>query len=150
MIPLDICRQLMNDTLSLIHILLITLIELTFNSKPARKDPTPYHTSILSGHRWVLELITGHPDRIRCELGVSKDVFLQLLTELRQAGHQDSRHVTLEEQLAIFIYTCVTGLTVRHVGERFQRSADTISRYPLTLPRLFRPINHPIGTLKKY
>jgi hypothetical protein len=43
-------------------------------------------------------------------------------------GHTNSRHVSLEEQLSIFLYTCVTGLAVRHVGERFQRSNDTISR----------------------
>ncbi|KIO14450.1 hypothetical protein M404DRAFT_90975, partial [Pisolithus tinctorius Marx 270] len=44
-------------------------------------------------------------------------------------GHKNSKFVTLEEQLTIFLYTCVTGLTIRHVGERFQRSNDTISRY---------------------
>ena len=93
-----------------------------------RQQPIPYHTSVLSGHKWVLELIVGHPDRIRCELGVRKEVFLQLLLELRQAEHVDSRRVTLEEQVAIFLYTCVTGLTVRHVGGRFQRSNSTISR----------------------
>jgi hypothetical protein len=47
---------------------------------------------------------------------------------LRKLGYRDSRHVPLHEQLAIFLYTCVTGLTTRHVGERFQRSSSTISR----------------------
>jgi len=31
----------------------------------------PYHTSILTGEGWVMELLAGHTDRIRCELGVS-------------------------------------------------------------------------------
>ncbi|KAF9219216.1 hypothetical protein BS17DRAFT_681695, partial [Gyrodon lividus] len=35
----------------------------------------PYHTSILSGEAWVYELILGHPDRIRHNIGVSLDVF---------------------------------------------------------------------------
>ena len=83
---------------------------------------------MLSGYHWLLELLTGHPERIRCELGVHKEVFLQLVYELRTMGHSDSKSVTLEEQVAIFLYTCVTGLTTRHVGERFQRSNDTISR----------------------
>jgi hypothetical protein len=56
-------------------------------------------------------------------------VFEGLIIELRAFGHTDSRYVSLEEQLAIFLYSCVTGLTIRHVGERFQRSNDTISRY---------------------
>jgi hypothetical protein len=85
-------------------------------------------TSILTGEGWVLELLTGHPECIRCELGVHRHVFLELITELRRLGHTNSRFVSLEEQLAIFLYTCVTGLTIRHAGERFQRSNETISR----------------------
>jgi len=48
---------------------------------------------------------------------------------LQQAGVHSSRHVFLEEQLAIFLYTSVTGLSLRHVSERFQRATDTTSRY---------------------
>jgi hypothetical protein len=44
-------------------------------------------------------------------------------------GYGDSRNgVTLEEQLAIFLYMCVTGLNARHTGERFQQSNETIAR----------------------
>ena len=129
MIPVDIRQQLLLEMLTLIPILLLNIVKVAFNIKPARKDPEPYHMSILSGHQWVLELIAGHPNCIHCELGVQKETFLQLLIELRQAGHRDSRRVTLEEQLAIFLYMCVTGLTVHHVGERFQHSSNTISWY---------------------
>ena len=86
----------------------------------------PYHTSILSGYAWVQELLHGHPERIRTELGVHKDA---LIRELRSMGHGDTRYVTLEEQLAIFLYTSVTGLSIRHVGERFQRANRTISKW---------------------
>ena len=127
--PPTVRRQLINYILTLMQILLLSLVQLSaLNLQPDRQEPILYHTSILSGHQWVLELITGHPDRIRSELDVRKEVFLQLLLELRQAGHRDSRGVTLEEQVAIFLYMCVTGLMMRHVGERFQRSNDTISR----------------------
>ena len=91
-------------------------------------DKTPYHTSALTGEMWVLELINGHSERIRNELGVHKHVFLGLCNDLRRYGHQNSKHVTLEEQLAMFLYTCVTGLSIRHVSERFQRATDTTSR----------------------
>jgi hypothetical protein len=89
----------------------------------------PYHTSILSGYAWVQELLNGHPERIRTELGVHKEVFHALIKELRSMGHGDTKYVTLEEQLAIFLYTSVTGLTIRHVGERFQRANWTVSKY---------------------
>jgi hypothetical protein len=56
-------------------------------------------------------------------------VFLTLVHELRVvAGLEDSCHVTLDEQVAIFLYMSVTGLSVQHVGERFQRSNETISK----------------------
>jgi hypothetical protein len=88
----------------------------------------PYHTSILTGEGWVMELLAGHPDRICCELGVSHDVFAALISELREMGYGNSKYVSLEEQLAIFLYASVTGLTIRHLGEHFQRSNETISR----------------------
>ena len=94
-------------------------------------DKTPYHTSALSGAAWVIELLNGHPERIRNELGVHKHVFLGLVAALEQQGSTSSRHVYIEEQLAIFLYTCVTGLSLRHVSERFQRANETTSKYVL-------------------
>ena len=96
-------------------------------------DKTPYHTSALSGHAWVLELLEGHPKRIRCELGLHKHVFQALIEELSTIGLKSSQNITKEEKLSIFLYKCVTGLSVQHVGERFQRSNNTISRYCLSL-----------------
>jgi len=119
--------QLLKHALNLIQLLLT--ITANILSGMVRKPPTPYHTSILSGYHWVSELLSGHPDHIRCELGVRKETFIQLVTELRKMGFKDSKFVTLEEQLAIFLYTCVTGLTTQHVGECFQCSNDTISQY---------------------
>jgi hypothetical protein len=91
-------------------------------------EPEPYHTSILTGEGWVIELLAGHSERIRCELGVRRHVFLELIQELQRLGHDRSKYVSLEEQLAIFLYISVTGMTIRHAGERFQRSNETISR----------------------
>jgi hypothetical protein len=91
----------------------------------------PYHTSALSGQAWVEELMTGHPDRIFHELGMRLHVFLAFVANLQLlCGFDTSRRgVTVEEQAAIFLYACVTGLSVRHLGERFQHSNETISKY---------------------
>ncbi|KAJ3742751.1 hypothetical protein EV360DRAFT_57745, partial [Lentinula raphanica] len=72
-------------------------------------------------------LIHGHPDRIRNELGVHLHVYIALVEQLRSLGLKDSRYITLEEQVAIFLYMSVTGLSLQHVGERFQHANDTIS-----------------------
>ena len=89
---------------------------------------TSYHTSMLTGEGWVTKLLGGHPECIRCELDMNQHVFLKLRNKIHLIGYGDSRHVSLEEQIAIFLYTCVTGLSVRHVGERFQHSNSTISQ----------------------
>jgi hypothetical protein len=107
-----------------LSLLLPTLIRLIF----CYHMKEPYHTSILSGYAWLQELLKRHPERIHTELGVHKEVFNALIEELRLMGHLDTKYVTLEEQLAIFLYTSVTGLSVRHVGERFQRANGTISK----------------------
>jgi hypothetical protein len=124
----EACKEIIQGILKLIQLLVTSLFDLIVATIPGHRNPQKYHTSILSGYAWVLELITGHPNRIRCELGVSTEDFLALIAELCHLGHQDSRRVTLTEQVVIFLYMSVTGLTVRHVGERFQRSNDTISR----------------------
>jgi hypothetical protein len=112
--------------------LIYVIIRLTYNAVMDHYAPlylrTPYHTSSLSGADWVGELLAGHPNRIRNELGVYRGTFLVLTEIMKQAGLQSSRHVSIEEQLSIFLYTAVTGLTSIHVGERFQRSTSTITK----------------------
>jgi hypothetical protein len=93
-----------------------------------RAPPTPYHTSALSGSDWIDELLTGHPQCIRNELGVNRGTFILLRRALQELGIDSSRHVSIEEQLSIFLYTAVTGMGCIHVGERFQRSSNTITK----------------------
>ena len=95
-----------------LSLLLPTLMRLMF--RYYMKEP--YHTSILSGYAWLQELLHGHPERIRTELGVHKEVFHALIQELQSMGHGGSK------------YTSVTGLSTRHVGERFQQANGTISK----------------------
>ena len=84
--------------------------------------------SILTGQGWVDELLEGHPECIHTELGMHKHVFLALVSKLQDLEHTNSKYVSLEEQVAIFLYACITGLTVHHLGEWFQRSNETISK----------------------
>ena len=74
-----------------------------------------YHTSNLTGEGWVLELLNGHPEQMHIELGVHAAVFQQLVLELQEIGLGPSKHVSLEEQVAIFLYASVTGLSIWHL-----------------------------------
>jgi len=94
----------------------------------------PYHNSALTGQMWVNELLSGNPRCIKDQLGMGKHVFRKLVKKLfimTNASH--TWHVDLSEQVAIFLYTIVTNLSNRKVGECFQRSGDTISEYLLAL-----------------
>ncbi|ESK85582.1 hypothetical protein Moror_10032 [Moniliophthora roreri MCA 2997] len=90
----------------------------------------PYHNSALTGFQWVQELIHGNTRHIYTELGVRLHVYIALVITLRSIGYVNSKKgVTVEEQIAIFLYMCITGLSVCHVGECFQRSNETIAYY---------------------
>ena len=68
---------------------------------------------------WDIAWGTNRDNCIQSELGVHKDVFQGLIAELLKLGHGNPWHITLKEQLAIFLYMCVTGLSVQHIGEQF-------------------------------
>ena len=88
------------------------------------------HTSKLSGQDWVEELLEGHATPFYTAMGINKHVFLALLNELQQrCGLKNTKYVSAEEQLAIFLHMCRTGLSVAHFKIRFQCSGDTISKY---------------------
>ena len=88
----------------------------------------PHHTSILTGKVWVLELMNGHPDRMKINFGVSIGIFSALVQVLEHNGITESwNSISVEEQLGIFLYICVTSLSSCLVGEQFQRSMDTIT-----------------------
>ena len=80
---------------------------------------TLYHTSALSKEGWVQELLTRHPERIWNELGIYWNTFLVLIKAVKLSGHKSSCHVSIEEQVSIFLYTIVTGLGCTHIGEHF-------------------------------
>src|SRR5215472_5800093 len=121
-------RAQIHQFIRLLVILILTSLIKLLNSL---YNHHPKYTSILTGHAWVLELLVGHPDHIQTSLGINQEVFLHLVSTLHDMGLSDSRHVTLEEQVAIFLHGCVTGLPIRHLAERFQQSNDTISKYVL-------------------
>jgi protein involved in ribonucleotide reduction len=61
---------------------------------------------------------------------MSKYVFLKLIHALRvHVRFSPTKHLSREEQLAIFLRVAVTGLGNREHQEQFQRSGDTISKY---------------------
>jgi hypothetical protein len=96
-------------------------------------NPQPYHDSILTGEKWLQELLlTCNNFRFYEQLGVNKEPFLDLVKELEELYLiKQMRHMSTEEQVAIFLYSVVTNVSNRKVAKRFQRSGETVSRYVL-------------------
>jgi hypothetical protein len=87
----------------------------------------PQHTSSHVGRRWMEELLSGHPARIKDNLSISKAGFQYLENLLiRKSDLRDTRYMDTTEQLGIFLYSVSTDLSMRRLAERFQRSIDTI------------------------
>lgn len=126
--PDDFCRRVTLVSAIATVILLVSAREclLLYGS---RFDKVPQHTSKLSGQDWIDELIAGHDGRFYNEIGMKKRTFWALLSVLRRdADLRDTKHVSAEEQLAIFLHYAHRGLSNRALQERFQRSPDTISK----------------------
>lgn len=69
--------------------------------------------------------------------GMRKVVFVRLVHALRQtSGLSNSRWVTANEQVAIFLRIAVTGGSNREQQERFQRGGATITKSVLLVPPL--------------
>ncbi|KAJ7735179.1 hypothetical protein B0H16DRAFT_133729 [Mycena metata] len=61
--------------IKIITVLLCTVAAFTVSLLLDAPDPTPMHTSMLTGQRWLLELIKDHPERFREQLGMAKHAF---------------------------------------------------------------------------
>lgn len=113
-------------------IMLLSAVAVTFAVKTvvSRYVKTPKNDSNQSGANWLTALLHGHPDRFREVYGLNRHVFRRLLSDLqRKAGLEDSKYICADEQLAIFLYICTSGLSIRKAAVCLQRSIDTISKY---------------------
>jgi hypothetical protein len=87
------------------------------------------HTSILTGEMWMRELLTGHPSRIKNNLGISKDDFRALVHELiRRTDLRPTRYVSLAESVGMLLYLLRWNAPFVQISERFQRSTETVFR----------------------
>lgn len=114
--------------LLLIAVLIVTVILIQHVEHGSLR--APYHDSILTGEIWLTELLqSSNQHRFYEQLGLHKETFLELVRELENLYLiKQSRFMSTEEQVAIFLYSVVTNLSNRKVAERFQRSGETISR----------------------
>ncbi|CAL5372908.1 unnamed protein product [Camellia sinensis] len=86
----------------------------------------PCGTSSLTGGKWMVELQEGNQTRIFENFRMEREVFYQLCTKY---GLETGQRVSVQEQVAIFLY--IVGGDTRNINaqKRFQHSSQTISKY---------------------
>ncbi|KAF5181631.1 CAI-1 autoinducer sensor kinase/phosphatase cqsS isoform, partial [Thalictrum thalictroides] len=94
-----------------------------FNKRPYRTDP-------LSGKQYVNNVFEGHEDRSLDVFRMRSNVLFDLCDALRERKLlHNTRYVSVEEQVSIFLYIVGKNDSNRTVADRFQHSGETISRH---------------------
>jgi hypothetical protein len=82
---------------------------------------TPQHTSVLSGRAWMEELLTGHPKRMRDNMGISQTGFQYLKKLLIEKGG-------LQRPIYRFHRTAWDILICSDTGSFYEEVGGTISK----------------------
>ncbi|WVZ93069.1 hypothetical protein U9M48_039082 [Paspalum notatum var. saurae] len=94
------------------------------------RSKTPCHTSKLSGAEYTCELLEGHERRSYENLRMEPRIFKALADYLSSRDLlRSTRGVTVEEQLAMFMYMLARNASYRALCDRFQHSGETIHRH---------------------
>lgn len=97
------------------------------------------HVSVRTGSMWVNEMMYGNPTLMIEHLRMPLRIFKLMVQQLRKFGQDDSRHVNVEEQLAITLYFLANRPFNRAMQDVFQHSGETITRFDR---RLCKKISH--------
>ncbi|XP_024641527.2 uncharacterized protein [Medicago truncatula] len=89
----------------------------------------PCRTSELTGHAWVQEILQGNPTRCYEMFRMEKHIFHKLCHELVEHDLKSSKHMGVEEMVAMFLVVVGHGVGNRMIQERFQHSGETVSRH---------------------
>ena len=92
----------------------LQLIAILLNDRTAQRACT----SAITREDWMNDLLTGEPLHIQAQLGINWGTFIFLVKAMQELNLQPL-HVTIKEQVGIFLYTTVTGLPCIHVAEHF-------------------------------
>ncbi|CAI9264297.1 unnamed protein product [Lactuca saligna] len=96
----------------------------------ACKIRRPYHTSARTGHIFINEVLNGHPRRCYEMFRLHVPVFRQLCIDLAtNYGLQQTRNISVQESVGIFLMALSHGCSNRFVQEFFNHFGETIHRH---------------------
>nr|KAJ0202523.1 hypothetical protein LSAT_V11C500264830 [Lactuca sativa] len=96
----------------------------------ARNVRMPCHTSDRTWNMFINEVLNGHPRRCYEMFRLHVPVFRQLCADLAtNYGLQQTRNISIEESVGIFLMTLAHGCSNKFVQEFFNHSGETIHRH---------------------
>jgi hypothetical protein len=139
--------------------MLFVLPTIEGDSSQPSSSRKPMHTSKLSGACRVNEILTGHQSLSKRNFRMEVNVFRALVDKLREKQLlADARDVSVEEQVAIFLYALAKNASNETLQDQFQHSGQTISKYfgvvldavkQLTCVYIRPPFLHPHHILRR-
>ena len=108
----------------------IILIIFLYKKRQQRLIKEPCRNSILTGYGHVQIILNGNSIICHQLLCMEQHVFRRLCMYFREKMLlKDSKYVTVEEQLAMFMMVIAHAHTNRVIQDRFQHSGETIHRH---------------------
>ncbi|KAJ9553695.1 hypothetical protein OSB04_017740 [Centaurea solstitialis] len=110
-------------------ILLIVMFLYVYYMRRMRLKRKRDNTSALTGRQFTDELLQGNNQQCVDLLRMSRDAFIQLCDHFKTKGWlTDSRHISVEEKMAIFLMVIGHNQRYRVLKNRFQHSTQTIHK----------------------
>ncbi|PWA96235.1 hypothetical protein CTI12_AA042130 [Artemisia annua] len=92
-----------------------------------RIEQTRDNTSALNGHAYTQELLGGNNTQCQELMRLSRDAYVLLCNHFKEKNWlQDSKHISVEEKMTIFLTTIGHNERFRMIKRRFQHSSRTI------------------------
>ncbi|NP_001307819.1 uncharacterized protein [Zea mays] len=93
------------------------------------EEKRPIHTSSLTGAKKVKEILEGHESWCKSEFRMEKEIFKATSNFLRRENLlRDTRGVSVEKQLGMFMYMISHNASNQMLQKAFQHSGETIHR----------------------
>jgi len=122
-----------NDELYLVQITVLAVVYaviLHVRNKRRRICREPSRERLQIRETYLSRLINGNDATSINMVRMDKFRFFNLCTILRAKGHvRDTLHMTVEEQLLMFLHTIGHNQRNRVIAHNFLRSTETVSRY---------------------
>ncbi|KAI3678458.1 hypothetical protein L6452_37752 [Arctium lappa] len=110
-------------------ILIIVIFLYMYYLQPKRLKRKRDNTSALTGRQFTDELLEGNDRQCIDLLRMSRDAFVQLCAHFKAKGWlTDSKHILVEEKMAIFLMIIGHNQRYRVLKNRFQHSTQTIHK----------------------